>query len=183
MLGTLPEPLQGRLRREETVHLQGRPDRSAFVLANSVAMTIGAGFAAAIVGVPALGLSCVVLARFGSTELAVGTFVTVLPVVLLALPVVGYLGARHAYSHRGYAVTDDRVIGTSGLLEHEARSIDLADVVDVDVDESLVDRIHGTGSIRIQTADGCGLDLALKYVDAPDATVEEIERWSAAPAA
>jgi putative membrane protein len=74
-------------------------------------------------------------------------------------------------------VSSDKLRFETGFLAKSTRTIQLAKVQDVRVDQSLKQRVFGVGTLSIETA-GEGSRLAVGDIDQPQALADEIMRRS-----
>ena len=74
-------------------------------------------------------------------------------------------------------ITADKLRYEVGLLSKSTRTIQLAKIQDVRVDQSLPQRILGVGTLAIETA-GESSRLAVEDIDRPQAIADEIMRRS-----
>lgn len=167
--------LRRLLREDESIDWHAKPDKASFyaghVLAGLVSMVFMAPFFAvptAIVTAGAVGLTL--------GEAAIGPALAgVLGLGLLAAPIVLWAAVRRQYEFAEYAVTDDRLVMTSGLIGRDASTVSLEDVRDVDVSVGAIGKLFGTGQLAFQVAGGSDSGATFDHVEAPYVTLEEIE--------
>lgn len=70
-------------------------------------------------------------------------------------------------------ITDKRLTYESGLLSRSTRTMDLAKIQDIQVEQSLLQRLLGLGTISIETAGERG-PLVMEGIDDPHAVAEQI---------
>lgn len=104
----------------------------------------------------------IVMLNAGSTSvLAVAALVLVALVASLAWQIVD-----RAYTR--YVLTDHRVLRMSGTLRRDHEWMSWKKITDVSVQRSMVDRMFGTATIRIQSANEASGFAAMRDVPHPD---------------
>lgn len=171
--GDTSHHLRAMIRDDETLLWSTKPHRRGWYAGNVVGLTLGMGLFAGIFGAFA-GLA--ILGDETSTFPlgAGGTAVLVLG-GLLALALGGAILAHAMYRHAELALTDDRLIRLGGLVGRDASAVSLEDVRDVEVRVFPLDKLFGTGRIRVKTAGGADSGLRMGYVADPYGTLEQIE--------
>ncbi|MFP5309081.1 MAG: PH domain-containing protein [Actinomycetes bacterium] len=110
---------------------------------------------------------------------SLGTGVVV-PLLLVALPVVAAVRVV-AWQRHTVEVTATAVVERRGVLQRRERTVELARLQQVEVEQGLLDRLLGTAVVRLETAsDASDVELELQVV-----TLEQAHRLRAslAPAA
>lgn len=102
----------------------------------------------------------------------------ILPALILLWPLKGWMRR----SMMKTTITGDRLRYETGLTSRSTRTIQLAKVQDVRVDQSLGQRIFGVGNISIETA-GEASRLTLSNIDSPQALADDILNRSHAASA
>lgn len=96
-----------------------------------------------------------------------------LPVTVgLVLVVLGVLGAFRyvVWQRHTYELTGDAVVERRGILNRRERTVQLARLQQVEVEQGIVDRLVGTAVVRLETAaDASEIELELKVVSLDDA--------------
>jgi len=85
---------------------------------------------------------------------------------ITGLVVVAVLALFLFVRHREYAVTNKRVSVATGLRSKEVRSVSIADITDVALNQGRADRILSIGTLRFAT-DGDAENLSFNYVGSP----------------
>ena len=99
-----------------------------------------------------------------------------LPLVLVVLLL--WVITRHfKRMTRKLTIGAERLVYEEGLLGKSTRTIPLAKVQDVRVDQSLVDRVFGVGSVSMETAGGSSR-LVMTPIDRPHQIAGEITNRS-----
>lgn len=112
----------------------------------------------------------VVMLNASSTRVLVaGAVVLVLLVASLAWQVV-----ERAYTR--YVLTDHRVLRMSGTLRRDHEWMSWKKITDVSVQRGVVDRMFGTATIRIQSANEASGFAAMRDVPHPDHFAEIVVR-------
>ncbi len=130
--------------------------------------------------------ACTSLRKFWATYAACALLVLVQPAVYVwGLPVqVGFtfLGIAGAAvlacwinsKKRTYVLTDQRIIGFTGLLARERVEIELSDIRQMTLKQGLLQRVLGAGDIEIESAGGSEVELRLEWVAAPNDVMETV---------
>ena len=113
-----------------------------------------------------LGLEIACLASWNA---AVGPWLMAVPPLILLWPAVRALRRQFTKT----VITTDRLRYESGLASKSTRSIQLAKVQDVRVDQRIAQRIFNVGDLSIETA-GEASRLTLHSVDDPQGLADEI---------
>jgi uncharacterized membrane protein YdbT with pleckstrin-like domain len=174
------------LRDDEQCLWSSKPKTSAFFITSFVGNIVLLGFFMIWAGLFVIPFGYKFLESSAPATLrTIQDTVTSLGVggILLAVPSVIVLGALLVtmtvsylrYSHRELALTDDRAIKTSGLVGRDSSTVALKDIRDINVDVGLVDKIFGTGSIKVQVAGGESAGWSFRELDDPYAVLNEIE--------
>jgi uncharacterized membrane protein YdbT with pleckstrin-like domain len=99
-----------------------------------------------------------------------------LPLVLAVLLL--WVFSRHLHRMaRKLTIGAERLVYEEGLLGKSTRTIPLAKVQDVRVDQSLIDRLFGVGSVSMETAGGSSR-LTMRPIDRPHQVADEINNRS-----
>jgi len=99
-----------------------------------------------------------------------------LPLVLAVLFL--WIISRHLKRmSRRLTISVERLVYEEGLLGKSTRTIPLAKVQDVRVDQSLLDRLFGVGSVSMETAGGSSR-LVMRPIDRPHQIADEINNRS-----
>jgi uncharacterized membrane protein YdbT with pleckstrin-like domain len=125
---------------------------------------VKAGAIAAAIVFLALEIGCLI-----SWNHAVGTWIMALPPLILIWPGARAMRRRLTTT----TVTADRLRYESGLATKSTRTIQLAKVQDVRVDQRVSQRIFDVGDLSIETA-GEGSRLTIHNVDNPQQVADEI---------
>lgn len=96
-------------------------------------------------------------------------------VILAALLALLLRQAYHIYSLR-YRLTTQRLFFERGLLSVTIDQTELVRVDDVRVHKNLIDRLVGTGSVRLTSSDQTDKNAVIDGIDEPDRVCEEIRR-------
>ena len=122
---------------------------------------------AIVAGIVFLGLEIECLESWNAT---VGSpLIMIAPALILLWP--GMRAMRRRFTKA--VITSDRLRYESGLAAKSTRTIQLAKVQDVRVDQSVVQRIWNVGNLSIETA-GEASRLTIPNVDNPQALADEI---------
>jgi len=125
---------------------------------------VKAGAIAASIVFLALEVGCLI-----SWNHAVGTWIMALPPLILIWPAARAMRRRLTTT----TVTEDRLRFESGLATKSTRTIQLAKVQDVRVDQRVPQRIFDVGDLSIETA-GEASRLTIHNVDHPQQVADEI---------
>jgi len=99
-----------------------------------------------------------------------------LPLVLAVLLV--WVITRHLKRmSRKLTISTEKLIYEEGLLGKSTRTIQLAKVQDVRVDQSVIDRVFSVGSVAVETAGGSSR-LVMAPIDGPHRVADEITNRS-----
>ena len=123
-----------------------------------------------------ISIGFVALLLFGAAWLLVGTNLHVaIPAsaALLAGVVAAGIGYRH-FSHR-YYIEDGRVEHRHGIIAKNVDSLRIADLRNVNVRQSVVERILGIGSVEFSSAAGSGIEISWTGVRDPSAIKQQVE--------
>lgn len=102
-------------------------------------------------------------------------WILVFPALLFAFPVRAWLKRRFTK----VTLTGDKLRYEAGVLTKTTRTIQVAKVQDVRVDQSLVQRLSATGDLSIETA-GETSQLVVRDIDDPQAVADAITEASQA---
>ena len=115
------------------------------------------------IGLAAIGIALLVLAR--ELEPQIRDVVVIAAGIMFVLALLAFLQASFRRSITELAVTDHRVIYKRGFLRRHTVEMNMDKVETVDVDQSVLGRLLGFGSIRVL---GTGQDIEnLDRVAAP----------------
>ena len=98
-------------------------------------------------------------------------WVLLLPALLLIWPLKCHIQRRFIRM----TLSGDKLRYETGILSRSKRNIQLTKVQDVRVDQSLAQRMLGTGNLSVETAGETSL-LTMRNVDDPDLLAEELLR-------
>ena len=90
---------------------------------------------------------------------------------------LGALLAAAAWARRRavrYVVTSERVIATAGLLSRERAEVELTDIRQIGLVQSLGQRLLGVGTVTCDSATGEGVEIRLEAVADPSDVLELI---------
>lgn len=99
------------------------------------------------------------------------TWVLLVPALLLIWPLKYHILRRFTRM----TLFGDKLRYETGILSRSKRNIQLTKVQDVRVDQSLAQRMLGTGNLSVETAGETSL-LTMRNVDNPDLVAEELLR-------
>jgi len=117
-----------------------------------------------------------ILAAFGLQHYYKPTWPLWLPLILAVFFL--WVVSRHLKRMtRKLTISAERLVYEEGLLGKSTRTIPLAKVQDVRVDQSLVDRLFGVGSVSMETAGGSSR-LVMRPIDGPHHIADEINNRS-----
>jgi hypothetical protein len=92
-----------------------------------------------------------------------------LPIILGGLIVLAWLWPAFTLLYRrwgiGYRLTSQRFIHERGILSRSTDRIEVIDIDDVSYQQSLVDRLVGVGTIKIESGDRTHPELVLRGID------------------
>jgi uncharacterized membrane protein YdbT with pleckstrin-like domain len=103
-----------------------------------------------------------------------------LPIYSLAvLPVIGFViqiyFLRGELKGRKYLIDESSVEIQDDFLDKESKSARFENVTDIKLEKPFVQRVFGTGNIKLSTAGkGTESELALRYLDNPDQYYQEL---------
>ena len=80
---------------------------------------------------------------------------------------------RH-YAHR-YYVDEGRIEHQVGIIGRQIRSVRLMDLRNVNLRQSIVERLLGIGTLEFSSAGGSGIEVRWKGIDDPAETKRRIE--------
>lgn len=99
----------------------------------------------------------------------VAPWIMVLPPLVLIWPAARAVRRRYTVT----VISGDRLRYETGVARRTSRNIQLSKIQNVQVDQSLTQRVFHIGNLGIETA-GEGSRLILRNVDAPQALADEI---------
>lgn len=169
------EHLQRLLREDEELTWHGKPDKKALYASNAIGGLFAAVFFGGFFGIPGSAvIGGIAVGVWGEQAAlwAVGGFLALLAV---GIPTGLILGMRQHYENAEFAVTDDRVIETGGMIGKDTSTISLEDIRDVDVNVGLFSKLFGTGSLEFQVAGGSNSGITFNHVPSPYVTLQQIE--------
>lgn len=172
---SVSDHLQRLIRDDEQINWHAKPDKQSFYAKHIVGGLVSAvflGFFFAPFGGMVIGFGA--LALFGEQGV-VWTFGSLAVVALVGVPLLVWATARRQYRFAEFAVTDDRVIHSSGLFGRDASTVSLEDIRDIDVSVGLFDKLFGTGKLKFQTAGGSNSGAKFASVPDPYGALETIE--------
>ncbi|MEM2341888.1 MAG: PH domain-containing protein [Candidatus Bathyarchaeia archaeon] len=146
----LPKSIPGILRRDEQILWYGKPVFGSFVLhlGNMWGFVfVGSIIIAGIIGAFSVVPPATMPYGFGfivALQIIVGLLMLFGPIVRNIL----------AYNNTLYLITDRRVLIQTGAIGIDTRIIEFDRIQEIYVTIDFVDKIFGTGSIRISTAAG-----------------------------
>ncbi len=109
------------------------------------------------------------IAVMASVSLSTGMFVLGVGWVFIVIPMLIVRTTE-------YVVTTDRAAEASGILSRKTSEIELADVRNVQVTQSLSDRMLGIGNVGISTAGQSGFEVVFKGVKSPNDVADIVRR-------
>lgn len=170
------EHMRRLLRDDEQMLWNSKPQKKAFYVSGIVGGLFAMGFLGMFFAIPFFGFVAVLISGFvGSAEsaLAIASGLGILGVLV----VVGlvYVMTRWRYKHAEFGLTDDRAIKTSGFIGRDASTISLADVRDIDVNVGILDKVFGTGKVKLQVAGGRNSGATFNYIDEPYEVMDTLE--------
>lgn len=112
-----------------------------------------------------------------AAALAVAAYTTALYwLAIPALVILLWAGVKHAaLRFTKLIISGDKLRHETGILSRSTRTMELRKVQDVRVDQSLPQRLIGTGNITLETA-GETSRLTMKHVDSPQEVADRILR-------
>jgi uncharacterized membrane protein YdbT with pleckstrin-like domain len=119
---------------------------------------------------------CLIVAAFIVQKTVIEQGPWWIPLVLLILPLWTLFRHIRRLSVK-LSLTGDKLRFETGILSKSTRTIQLAKVQDVRVDQSLAQRIFGVGTIAIETA-GEHSRLSVDDIDRPQIVADEIMKRS-----
>lgn len=168
------EHLQRLLRDDEELVWSSKPHRKAHYWTTFAVALVTAGFAGQFLG----GLLDALLAAAAIFSGArwlheIGFLVDLL--VFVAVVASAHVAARWRYRLAEFGLTDDRAVATSGIVGRDTSTVSLKDVRDIDTNVGIVDKIFGTGTLKLQVAGGGSSGLSYRYVENPYEVMDILE--------
>lgn len=141
----LSQRLTSYLKDNEKILWSGKPVKTPFMFWGLVSIPFGIIFIAiSIFWIFMTPVSAAPFAMFSTIFLLIGLGIAFGPMLHRLL----------AYRNTEYVITDQRVITQTGAIGLDTRFVDFEKIQEVYVTIGVVDRIFGTGGIRVVTAAG-----------------------------
>lgn len=190
MVSNGSEHLRRMLRDGESLRWRGKPSKRAHYLTNVLGGFVAGIFLTFFVvsfSAPFLAIGVHALAGAGMLDWIanLGPAGALAGAAGLALLVLGailgltLLVARLSYGHAEYAITEDRAVAFSGVIGRDFSTVDWTRVQDLEVDVGLLDKLFGTGTVRIKVAGAgdptTGSGVSFRWIRNPYEVVNQLE--------